>query len=458
MPIVSIPFAAFAVLALAVYHLLPHQRARQHWLLLASYTFYALESWRFLPVLLLLTGVTFAVAGQLLRRTHHRAVWLWIGLGANVAALGAFRYAYPSNPFTEPFLVVGLSFYTLQGMSYLLDAHAGTLKTPHRLADVALYLAYFPKLVAGPIERAREFLPQLAHAHVVDDATAGRAGTLIAVGVTRKLVIADPLAALLPAEAFSAPSQLGAAALAAAIAGYAFVLYNDFAGYTNIARGVSSLFGIELSANFAQPFFARSFTEFWTRWHITLSRWLRDYIYMPLSRALLRRNPRRSNVPGLLLPPMVTMLAGGLWHGNSAGMLLWGGMHGAYLICERILTLRPRASRAGVQPMSRQVLSALAVFALGCWALVAFRTTGAVALEYWGAMLRGAAGDLPDPQILAFMAASLWLDWREHRYGAETMFDHWPRFDRAALLAAAMLLWFVMTRIEPTTPFIYRGF
>jgi D-alanyl-lipoteichoic acid acyltransferase DltB (MBOAT superfamily) len=271
-------------------------------------------------------------------------------------------------------------------------------------------------------------------------------------------VIADPLRALLPAQAFSSPSEVGAVALAAAIAGYAFVLYNDFAGYTNIARGVSSLFGIELSANFAQPFFARSFTEFWTRWHITLSQWLRDYIYMPLSRALLRRNPRPSNVPNLLLPPLVTMLAGGFWHGSSVHMLLWGGLHGVYLIIERLLNMRRGAPRTRVQPMVRQVVSALAVFGLGCWALVAFRTTGAVTLAYWSTMLHGAAGDLPDAQILAYMAASLWLDWREQRFGAETMFDHWRRLDRAALLAVAMLLWFLMTRVQPSAPFIYRGF
>jgi alginate O-acetyltransferase complex protein AlgI len=147
MPIVSIPFAAFVLLVLGVYHLLP-QRARQQWLLLASYVFYGIESWRFLPVLLFLTVVTFAVAAQLLRRTRHRVVWLWVGLGANLAALGALRYAYRSDPFAGPFVVVGLSFYTLQAMSYLLDSYSGTLKAPHvRRGALSGVLS---KLVVGP--------------------------------------------------------------------------------------------------------------------------------------------------------------------------------------------------------------------------------------------------------------------------------------------------------------------
>src|SRR5262249_10838871 len=150
--------------------------------------------------------------------------------------LAALRYAFRADPFAGPFAVVGVSFYTLQALSYLFDTYTGALRAPNRLGDLALYLAYFPKLVAGPIERARVFLPQLERPRVVDDDTVGRAGTLIAVGFARKLAIADPLRALLPEQAFSAPAQVGAAGVAAAIVGYAFVLYSDFAGYTSIAR------------------------------------------------------------------------------------------------------------------------------------------------------------------------------------------------------------------------------
>lgn len=457
MQIVSFQFAAFVLIVLAAYHTLP-QAARRYWLLLASYAFYCLESWRFTPVLAGLTLANYVLAGRLSRGGGHRAAWLWLGLVLNLGALAILRYEFRADPFAGPFAVVGLSFYALQAMSYLLDTHAGTLKQRGTLTDVALYLAYFPKLTAGPIERARTFLPQLAGLRVVDEQTIARAGTLIAIGVTRKLVIADPLRALLPADAFAMPSPQSAAVLAAAIAGYAFVLYNDFAGYTNIARGVSSLFGIELSANFAQPFFARSFTEFWNRWHITLSHWLRDYIYLPVSRALLRRNPSTWNPANLVLPPLLTMVAGGLWHGSGLHMILWGAIHGVYLVGERVVALRRKPDRTLAQPLWRQVASGLVIFVLGCWALVAFRVDTAAAIEWWSAMLRGAGGEMPEARMLWYIALSFWIDWMEHRHGTETAFDHWPRLGRAALLAGALLLWFVMTRVQPPAPFIYRGF
>jgi D-alanyl-lipoteichoic acid acyltransferase DltB (MBOAT superfamily) len=324
MSIVSPQGGAFAIASLLVYHLLP-LRARSVWLLGVSYVFHLWLSWRFVPVLVAFTLANHFIAARLHRPSGR--VWLWTGVILDIAALAALRSIYRSAPFEEPFAVLGLSFYSLQAVSYLADVRSGKLKRAG-LADFAVYLAYFPKLVAGPIERAGVFLPQLKGPRVVDNDTMARAATLIAMGLTRKIVVADPLRSLLPAKAFTSPAELGSATLAAAIVGFAFALYNDFAGYTQIARGVSALFGIELSSNFARPFGAASFTEFWNRWHISLSHWLRDYIYLPLSRALLRRNPSLWNVPNLILPSMVTMLASGLWHGDGLHMLVWGGLHG----------------------------------------------------------------------------------------------------------------------------------
>jgi len=152
------------------------------------------------------------------------------------------------------------------------------------------------------------------------------------------------------------------------------------------------------------------------------------------------------------------MVAGGLWHGSSGHMLLWGGLHGVYLIIERVLNLRRDASPMAAQPMFRQVVSGLVVFVLGCWALVAFRCNTSVAFSWWWTMLRGAAGGVPDGRVLWYITLSVWLDWIERRHGAETTFDHWPVLARTALLAGAMLLWFLMTRTQPSEPFIYRGF
>ena len=457
MAITSLPFAAFVGLVLAVYWLLPG-RGQNAWLLLASYVFYWLCAPSFLPILLFVTVVTFAVGQRLATGSSHRQVWLWAGIGTILATLVAFRLAFRTDPFAGPFVVLGLSFYALQAMSYLLDLHSGKLKGAAPAADVALYLAYFPKLVAGPIERAYAFLPRLHAAKRLDNDGITGALLLIVVGLTRKLVIADPLAALLPQEVFAAPSRYGGGVVAASLAGFGFVLYNDFAGYTSIVRGVSRLFGIELSPNFAQPLFARSFTEFWTRWHITLSQWTRDYIYLPLSRALLRRNPGLWNVPNLILPPMITMLVSGLWHGARADMLLWGGAHGVFLTVERVLSLWRPAPPIHRRPIWRQVAGAVMVYVLATSAFSWFRMPSGAAFEFWRLVFRGEFGGAPDPRILAFVAPSVWLDWMQYRHGEVTAFAGWPRAARAGLAAAALLLCFLATRTGAGAPFVYQGF
>lgn len=457
MTIVSTGFAAFVVATLGVYHVLP-RRTRIYWLLLVSYVFYALAAWRFVPVLALVTIVTFALGPRVGPADPAGRRWLWVGIAFNVAVLAGLRSWFRAEPFAGPFVVLGLAFYSLQAMSYLLDVRAGVLRDRGSLADVALYLAYFPKLVAGPIERAPAFLPRLARPHVVDDEVFGRALTLIAIGVTRKLVIADPLAALVPAAAFASPARQGSALLAVALVAYAFVLYNDFAGYSSIVRGVSSLFGIELSVNFRQPFFARSFTEFWNRWHITLSTWVRDYVYLPLSRALLRRRPSVRNVPNLIVPPMAAMLASGVWHGAGLGFVLWGALHGMYLVGERLLTLSRPATPVQTRPAWRQVGAASIVFVLGMLAFVAFRMDVATALAFWRRLFQGVAGAWPDARMLPIVVTSLAIDWVQYRNDDEAAFLRWPRPYRVALAAAAVVLCLVMADRRMTAPFIYQGF
>ena len=457
MTIVSVEFAAFAAAALGVYHVLP-PRARVSWLLLVSYAFYALAAWRFVPVLALVTIVTFVLGRRVGPADPGGRRWLWMGLAFNVAVLAGLRSSFRAEPFAGPFVVVGLAFYSLQAMSYLLDVRSGALSDRGGLADVALYLAYFPKLVAGPIERAPAFLRQLARPHVVDDEVFGRALTLIVIGVTRKLVIADPLAALVPAAAFTSPARQGSVLLATALVAYAFVLYNDFAGYTSIVRGVSSLFGIELSVNFRQPFFARSFTEFWNRWHITLSTWVRDYVYLPLSRALLRRRPSVRNVPNLIVPPMAAMVASGVWHGAGLGFVLWGALHGTYLVGERVLALSRPATPVQTRPAWRQIGTAAVVFVLGTLAFAAFRMDVATAIAFWRRLFQGARGAWPDARMLPIVATSLAIDWIQYRNDDEAVFLRWPRPYRVALAAAAVVLWLVMTDRRATAPFIYQGF
>lgn len=454
---ISPAFAAFVAVALFIHWVLP-SRWRNAWLLAASYFFHALIAWQFVGILLLITVTCHLLARRLCQGEPRRRLWLSIGIGVNLGALFGLRTLFPVTLFAEPFAVIGLSFYTLQAISYVADAASGTLRRPGTFTEVALYLAYFPKLLAGPIERAPRFLELLAQRRPVDDEVMARAFTLIAVGITRKLVIADPLRAMLPDAAFSSPEQLGSIALATALVGFVIALYNDFAGYTAVVRGISLLFGIELSPNFARPFFAIDFASFWNRWHITLSHWLRDYIYLPLSRALLRRRPSLWNVPNLILPPMVTMLASGLWHGPSMHMLMWGGVHGVFLFSERLIVLwRPRvpSQRTGVVS---QIVRAILVFFLGTLAFAFFRMDVGVALVYMKQLLVAPWGPSPDLRFYAFVFGSFWLDGMQARHGDETTFFHWPRLARATLLAIAFILWFMMTRGQTPAPFIYRGF
>src|SRR5581483_10301173 len=371
--------------------------------------------------------------------------------------LALWKWARAWDPALEPlaaspaaalFVPVGISFYALQAIAYLRDVARGQLPPERDLVRFALYLAWFPKLLAGPIERARPFLAQLARPAVVDDEALARSAALVAVGAVRKTVLADPLLRMIPAAVFTRPAA--AAGHAAWLLAYAVALYDDVAGYTSIVRGASLLFGLELSPNFACPFFARSFTEFWNRWHITLSTWLRDYVYLPLSRALLRRNLRRRNVPNLLLPPMAAMLASGLWHGPGPRMPGWGALHGVFLIAERLVLLaRPR--RPAPRPAREGALAGAVVFVAAVLALIPFRMELPVAAAFTRCLATAAAWTAPDPR-LGLVVVSFWLDWVQWRRG-ELVFLRWPRLVRAGLLAAAALATFLATRGDAGPPF-----
>ena len=451
---VSFQFAGFALITLAIYHTLT-PAVRMRFLLAASYVFFLFSGLAEVAILASITLATFLIGRRLADAGPYRRTWLWLGIAINLAALLLTRYLRGSGPA----IVAGLSFYSLQAISLLVDSYTGALRTRPSFAAVAVYLAYFPKLLAGPIERPRSFFDRLSQPKPVDDATVSRASTLIVSGMTRKLVIADPLSRLLPHDAFSSEASLAPAASALVLVVFAFVLYNDFAGYTRIARGVSALFGIDLSRNFVRPFYAVSFADFWTRWHITLSFWIRDYVYLPLSRALLRRNPTLWNPANLVLPPMVAMLLSGVWHGTTYGMTVWGGLHGAYLVIERVVGLVGRkalASRGGSS--WRRIPAMLLVFSASTAALAFFHMEGDVALRYFIKMTSAVGTEHVEPLVFLLMAPSLWLDWMESRHGDEATFAHWPRLGRAAVLAFALGLCFLMTRATSGAPFIYQAY
>jgi len=329
-------------------------------LVAASYVFYGAWDWRFVPLLMLSTvGNEVAAMGiHLARDRAARDRWLVGALIGNLGVLAWFKYAgflagsadgllrlfgfEVDLPYPEVVLPVGISFFTFQAISYVVDVHRRQLRPTH-LLDVAVYLAFFPQLVAGPIVRANEFLPQLAVGPDPRGVPIGRALRLIGVGLVLKVVVANHLAAELVDPLFATPGRYGGGQTALGIYAYAVQIYADFAGYTSIAIGVALLLGFEFPANFDRPYAARSLQEFWRRWHMTLSRWLRDYLYIPLggSAGSARRTQRN-----LLL----TMLLGGLWHGAAWTFVVWGGLHGVGLAIERRRLARIEAAETTVAP------------------------------------------------------------------------------------------------------------
>jgi alginate O-acetyltransferase complex protein AlgI len=476
LPYLSLTFGLLALAALGIYYALPHLW-QNHWLLVVSYGFCLAWSWPAAASLFLLTAASFLLARRVRPGLPNRGPLLAVGVGLNVLALVFFRSAgffvapavallarlglSTQSAGLQLLVPVGLAFYSLQAIAYLVDVSQGKLAPARRFTDFALYLAYFPKLVAGPIERPKPFLEMLARRRQVDNAALSRSLALIVVGLVRKLLIADTLSAAIPAHMWVVPTSLSALELLAWLVVYAFSLYNDFAGYTSLARGVSGLFGIELTPNFNAPFFARTFSEFWNRWHISLSHWLRDYVFFPLSRTLRRRYPGREHWTSAWIPPVATMALSGLWHGLSWHMLLWGGLHGLYQVGERLLLLRFPGGAPAEWRWPRRTAATLAVFALVTLAWVPFKLEPAAALAFWGGLLNWSSLDLQHRRLfiaLAVVAVAIALDWMQRRHDDEVAFLRWPRPAQAALLATTIVLVWIVTAGDPPPPFVYQGF
>jgi len=476
MNITSLHFVLFTAFVVALYYCLP-QRLQNFWLLFASYVFIATWNWHFAVIVGLVTIANFLIGLRLRVNGQGWRGLLWFGIGVNVSTLVLFRAAKFFLPELEAVLgslgistqagslkiliPLGLSYYVLQAISYLVDVYRGQLKAESNIVNFALYLAYFPKLIAGPIERARTFLPKLAQPRVVDNQVIARSVMLIFIGVARKLLIADLLNVSLLSDVFEIPAKYTPPELVLWLVIYAFALYNDFAGYTDMVRGVSGLFGIELSANFRAPYFARNFTEFWKRWHITLSEWLRDYIYFPLSRLLSRNAPGQHKVANLILPPMLTMLVSGMWHGLSLHMLVWGGLHGLYQIIERIPALWRPTVPPQSQPIWRQWLGMGVVFTFVILAWVPFRWELPAAFELWGALLNWSDVAIRYRRLFLVMPilfASLLIDLLQHKSEDEFIFLNWSPLARAACMAIILLLVFIATGDDFEQAFVYQAF
>ncbi len=347
-------------------------------LLAASYFFYGSWNWYYLGLVMFSTLFDFWIGLRFLHTQRPRHL-IAFSVIANLGVLAFFKYAnfaiatanwslsafgadYQFNGF-DVLLPVGISFYTFQSMSYTIDVYRGHLQPRTRLLDYALFVGFFPQLVAGPIVRASEFFQELDHPRQFTQKQIAYALTLIAFGYIKKVVFADSLAQVAdPVWNNLAASDPWAVLLA--VYAFAFQIYFDFSGYTDIAIGVAMLFGFQFPKNFDYPYIATSIQDFWRRWHMTLSRWLRDYLYVSLGGN--RRGPSLTYVN-----LMLTMLLGGLWHGASWNFVIWGALHGSYLVTERLLLNRIPGWQSDLLPM--RVLRWFITFHMVCFAWIFFR-------------------------------------------------------------------------------------
>jgi alginate O-acetyltransferase complex protein AlgI len=349
----SVQFAIFFPIVLTIsWALMPKPRLWKPFILAASYLFYACASWHFI---FLLAGVTLGnqAAAVLLGRTEDERRQRLIVAAAvilDLGLLGVFKYysffaqqwadaaGHVGIGGTLPLLTialpVGISFFTFQAISYVVDVKRRTVE-PASLLDFAVYLSFFPHLVAGPIVRAREFLPQLRAPRDPNRVAASSGLWLIALGLVKKVVIADYLARVLADPVFAVPRAYGAPDVLLAAYGYAAQIYCDFSGYTDMAIGLALLLGFVFPQNFRSPYRATGFRDFWRRWHMTLSRFLRDDLYIPLGGS---RGGRLFTYRNL----MITMVLGGLWHGAAWTFVLWGAFQGLGLVAEHALAGRFR--------------------------------------------------------------------------------------------------------------------
>lgn len=351
----TIRFAVFfSVMLPASWMLMRRQGAWRALMLVGSYFFYGVAGWSYMALLAASTvgNQAFAV---LIHRSQARAknAWLALAVAANLGALAYYKYSdlFLSSannvladlglhwhlPLANIALPAAISFFTFQALSYVIDTYRGKIR-PAPFADFAVYLSFFPHLLAGPIVRASEFLPQLRRPRDPRKVDSGLALWLIAGGLFKKLVISTYVAQAIVDPVFRAPSQHYTVDTLLGVYGFAVQIYMDFSAYTDIAIGLALLLGFRFPQNFNVPYRAASLQEFWRRWHMTLSRWLRDYLYIPLG------GNRRSRLRAYV-NLMVVMVLGGLWHGASWMMLIWGAIHGVGMAVERLFADR-KAKRA----------------------------------------------------------------------------------------------------------------
>ncbi|MEL7350782.1 MAG: MBOAT family O-acyltransferase [Cyanobacteria bacterium P01_A01_bin.116] len=421
-------FFIFFAVVFGVYWALRSNGWRKAWILACSYAFYGAWDWRFLSLIIGSTLVDYVVGLNLVKcddsskanSSKAKRSWLALSLCVNLGALAFFKYAnffadsavgffswmgLPVNSVTLGIVLpVGISFYTFQTLSYSLDIYAGQLQPKKNLLDLATFVAFFPQLVAGPIVRAADFLPQLEIARSFDQVNVRACLTLFMVGFFKKACVSDNLAPIVD-KYFAAPDTFDAISSWIGVLSYTVQIYCDFSGYSDMAIACAGLLGYELCVNFNFPYFASSITDFWRRWHISLSTWLKDYLYIPLGG---NRGGQWFTYRNLML----TMVLGGLWHGAAWTFVVWGALHGGALIAHKEWS--KLGKKIPILAKTSALWGVLLTFYWVCITWVFFRAdsfSSALTVLQSFVLLRSPGGEQLSLGLIGFLAVLLLLHW-----------------------------------------------
>ncbi len=480
----SIDFAVFLPVVFCLYWFVANRNLRMQNLLIvaASYFFYGMWDWRFLSLILFSTVVDYAIGVGLSKteEENKRKVLLWTSVLVNLGFLGFFKYF---NFFLDNFLAtfslfgspiqanslniilpVGISFYTFQTMSYTIDIYRRKLEPTRDFIAFSAFVSFFPQLVAGPIERATNLLPQFFSSKKFDEQKAVDGLKQVLWGLFKKMVIADNCAKYAN-EIFNNSEQYSGSMLVLGAIFFAFQIYGDFSGYSDIAIGTSRLFGFDLMRNFATPYFSRDTAEFWRRWHISLSTWFRDYVYIPLGGSRVGTWFKIRNI-------FIIFLVSGFWHGANWTFIVWGALNAIYflpglLMNKNRIHLNVIAEGKSL-PQMGELLSILSTFCLTTFAWIFFRAENMDhAWSYIGGIFSKSLFSFPDVYLLEGAATALVLilifiimEWRgrEHEYAISNLWVNSTRTFRWGMYAVLILAIDVFGNKSAEIEFIYFQF
>jgi len=451
----SLDFAIFLPIVFFLYWFVTQRnlRLQNALIVIASYTFYGWWDWRFLSLIIISTVVDYSIGLGLKKHDHRttRKILLWISILVNLGFLGFFKYYnFFLDNFVSAFtffgqeiqasslnviLPVGISFYTFQTLSYTIDVYRRKMESTHDFIAFAAFVSFFPQLVAGPIERATNLVPQFRKRRSFDYDRATDGLRQILWGLFKKMVIADNCAELAN-QIFNNSGEYSGSTLVLGVLFFTFQIYGDFSGYSDIAIGTSRLFGFNLMRNFAFPYFSRDIAEFWRRWHISLSTWFRDYLYIPLGGS-------RGGTWMKIRNTFIIFIVSGFWHGANWTFIIWGALNAIYFL-PLMLTSRNRRNleiiaQGKFLPTIREFLSMLLTFCLTVFAWVFFRA------DSLGHAIQYLTGIFSDPGsyimlsvyyeyigIIVLLVVFIGIEWigRENQYAIEKLMLNWPKLAR----------------------------